>query len=225
MSGGNEHEDRISEDDVGLAGESDGKPLRHRALARTERPTGRGPAYQSSDAARDAARSVRSIFGDSLQRRLIDAGMNQSAFARACEKFMPNGERFGRDSVSGYIRRGNIPDPIRVKAMCQVLKCTPDDLLKDTGVPVVGGEIHAPQFSSAGIDDMDINVNQVLPIVDGLSILHNLHQMLRGGDDEILRIRSVDNHMAQIIIKMIVPIRLGIDIIRALNDLYRGNHQ
>lgn len=72
----------------------------------------------------------RRLFGENLERLMQDRGWNQSELARQAARHMPEGKDFGRDCVSGYICGDNVPQPVRLKALCAALGCEPKDLLQ-----------------------------------------------------------------------------------------------
>lgn len=80
---------------------------------------------------------VNREFARRLNAMMIERGWNQSELARQAAHHMPEGKDFGRDCVSGYIRGLNVPQPVRLKALCAALGCDPDDLLPSRGVPSV----------------------------------------------------------------------------------------
>jgi transcriptional regulator with XRE-family HTH domain len=190
-------------------------------VRKSERPTGRGPAYQVSPKAEASAQSPRSKFSANLARRIRDKGYSQAAFARACEVQLPDGGRFGRDSVSGYIRNGNIPDPMRVKAMCAVLGCTEEDLVHGALSPVAGGEIHAPSYSNEGLGQLRLNVDQVVSLSDMVALVTLLSGFDVGEDG--LMLSSLDSDNVRLRVAMTVPTKVGLGIVSTLEDLYAAS--
>lgn len=193
-------------------------PVIHR---RKERPTGRGPAYQVSPKTEASAQSPHARFSANLARRIRDKGYTQASFARACELHLPEGERFGRDSVSGYIRKGHTPDPMRVLAMCTVLGCTEDELLHGSLSPVAGGEIHAPSYASEGLGQLRLNVDQVLSLSDVLVIAGRLADFDTGEDG--LMLFSLDSDNVRLRVNMTVPSKIGLQLVADLEELYAAS--
>jgi transcriptional regulator with XRE-family HTH domain len=79
-------------------------------------------------------------FGRRLQAKLNERGWNQSEFARRCEAMLPTpsegqrqGQSFGRDNVSNYIRGETLPRPPALAIMARVLGCATTELFPALG--------------------------------------------------------------------------------------------
>jgi transcriptional regulator with XRE-family HTH domain len=71
------------------------------------------PGGNDGDGPASPREMARLEFGRHLWALILKAGMSQSDLARAAD--------IGRDSVSGYIRGRNLPDPKHAKAMADAL--------------------------------------------------------------------------------------------------------
>lgn len=94
--------------------------------------------------------AVKAEFARRLRTALVQKGWTQSELARAAEKNLKNGQRFGRDTVSQYMHGKSLPGPIFLDAICKALGKAPDDLLPSRGMPTIG----EPQSPAVRFDDM-----------------------------------------------------------------------
>ena len=94
-------------------------------------------------------------WGRRLGELIAARDMNQSEFARACEK---QAERpFGRDLISNYLRGKHVPDKLNQKAMAAALGITVDELM----APLYQRGQEAPEqqaFTLAGNGMVAVNV-------------------------------------------------------------------
>lgn len=118
-------------------------------------------------------------FASRLQRAITAKGWNQSDLARRAQEHMPDGQKMGRDNVSGYIRGTTLPGPIKLKAMADALGVAPEELLPQRGVPNAGNKA-LPAFDMRAIGDGNVwlRINQAVPQAVGLKIM----QLLLGED-------------------------------------------
>jgi transcriptional regulator with XRE-family HTH domain len=124
---------------------------------------------------------VKAEFGNRLHRYIMLAGMNQSDLAKAASACMPSfidpetgdvmQKKIGRDSVSSYVRGKQLPGPVHLKAMCDALGVSRDDLLPPLGVPSTATTA-LPAFNIHDVGDgmVLVQVNQMLPFDAGLEI-------------------------------------------------------
>ena len=68
-------------------------------------------------------------FAKRMQKAMVAKGWSQSDLARAAQKFMPEGQDFGRHLINYYIRLRGLPTPIYLKALADALGVPPDELL------------------------------------------------------------------------------------------------
>jgi transcriptional regulator with XRE-family HTH domain len=115
---------------------------------------------------------VKSEFGNRLHRMIMLAGMNQSDLARRASEHMPAGKKIGRDSISSYVRGRQLPGPVHLKAICDALGVTRDELLPMRGVPhtAVTALPHL-KVEDAGDGMALVQVNQMLPWADALAVM------------------------------------------------------
>lgn len=121
---------------------------------------------------------VKKEFAARLNRLMIERGWNQSEVARQAALHMPDG-KFGRDSVSGYVRARSLPGPIHLEALSKAFKVPPDELLPSRGMP--SGSDHVPPLDvrDTGKGKAWLRVNQVVEWEKALKILAILKE-----DDE-----------------------------------------
>jgi transcriptional regulator with XRE-family HTH domain len=115
---------------------------------------------------------VKSEFARRLHKALQLKGWNQSELARQATHHMPEGMTIGRDSVSNWLNRPNIPEPIRLQAVCNALGLQPTDLVPMRGLPraQVG---HVPPIEMKDGGDGDtayLRINSRLPYDIALEI-------------------------------------------------------
>lgn len=96
--------------------------------------------------------AVKVEFARRLRTALIQKGWTQSELARMAEKHLKGGQRFGRDTISQYMRAKSLPGPIFLDAICKALGKAPDDLLPSRGMPTIG-EPSAPPFEFRDMSD------------------------------------------------------------------------
>lgn len=115
-------------------------------------------ASAMSGAPQDA---IKIEFANRLQRQMVDRGWNQSEMARQAALHMPNG-KFGRDNVSNYVRALSLPGPVHLRALSQALRCKPDELLPDRGIP--RADDRAPPFDIRDTGDgrVWLRINQAV---------------------------------------------------------------
>lgn len=83
-------------------------------------------------------------FGRRLMKAIIDKGWNQSDLARAAEKHMPEGQKFGRHLVSNWCKGRNMPSPLNLNAMAKALGVDARDLIPDADATFVGDDAPPP---------------------------------------------------------------------------------
>lgn len=129
------------------------------------------PAALPPDAPQDA---VKGEFARRLQERLIAKGMRQSDLARATALHMPKDTKFGRDSVSIYIRGKSLPGPTSLAAMAKALDCKPEDLMPSRGLPSANEA--SPSLDAKELADGNVwlRVNQAVPWDVAISVMSAL---------------------------------------------------
>jgi transcriptional regulator with XRE-family HTH domain len=132
-------------------------------------PSGDIPANAPKDA-------VKVEFARRLQAAMIAKGWLQSELARHAEMHLPNKKRFGRDSISLYIRGKSLPGPLHLKALCTALGAKPEDLLPTRGVSAAGEAI--PAFDVRDLSDGNVwlRINQAVPWPEAIKIM----QLVKG---------------------------------------------
>lgn len=127
------------------------------------------PASLPADAPADM---VKIEFARRLQAKMIEKGLRQIDLARRAEELLPDGNRFGRDSVSLYVRGKHMPGPTYLKAMADVLGCDSEDLLPTRGIPTAQ-EMSAPSLDMKQTEDGNIwlRINQAVPFATAVEIL------------------------------------------------------
>jgi transcriptional regulator with XRE-family HTH domain len=75
----------------------------------------------------------RQEFGRNLWHMLLKRGMTQSDLARA--------SRLGRDSISGYVRGRNLPEPKSAKALADALGVTIEELYPGSAERAIDSEL------------------------------------------------------------------------------------
>lgn len=118
------------------------------------------PRFDNSvDLAPDDARLE---FGRRLSKLIAARNWNQSDLARQATKHMPGKQSFRRDNVSNYVRGQQIPGPVRLKALCDTLGVTKEDLVPPTAVQSVDKYAPPLEMRSAGPGRAFLKVNQVV---------------------------------------------------------------
>ena len=84
---------------------------------------------------------VRQDFGRNLWNLILKRGMSQSDLARA--------SGLGRDSVSGYIRGKNLPDPKNAKKRATALGITVEELYPGAAERAMDSELPAVELRQA----------------------------------------------------------------------------
>lgn len=132
-----------------------------------------GPTELPANAPKDA---VKIEFARRLQAAMIAKGMLQSDLARAAEIHLPKGKRFGRDSISLYIRAKSLPGPLYLRALCAALGTKPEDLLPTRGIPAAGDS--APTLDARDLGDGNtwLRINQAVPWEAAIKIM----QLVKG---------------------------------------------
>ena len=97
----------------------------------------RDTSYKNPPAADTSPMAPREMrrqeFGRNLWQLLIKRGMTQSDLARA--------SGLGRDSISGYVRGRNLPEPTSAKALADALGVTVEDLYPGSVERAIDGEL------------------------------------------------------------------------------------
>ncbi len=132
-------------------------------------PYGEMPANAPKDA-------VKVEFARRLQAAMVAKGWLQSELARNAEMHMPNKKRFGRDSISLYIRGRSLPGPLQLKALCAALDAKPEDLLPTRGVSIAGEAIPALDVRDLSDGNVWLRVNQAVPWSAAIKIM----QLVKG---------------------------------------------
>jgi transcriptional regulator with XRE-family HTH domain len=83
----------------------------------------------------------RQEFGRNLWQLLLKRGMTQSDLSRA--------SGLGRDSVSGYVRGRNLPEPTSAKKLADALGVTMEDLYPGSTERAIDGELPAFEMKQA----------------------------------------------------------------------------
>lgn len=140
-------------------------------------------AYQNLQSANELPANapkdaVKIEFARRLQAAMIAKGMQQSDLARAAEIHLPKGKRFGRDSISLYIRAKSLPGPLHLKALCAALGAKPEELLPTRGIPAAGDS--APTLDARDLGDGNtwLRINQAVPWDDAIKIM----QLVKGAN-------------------------------------------
>lgn len=141
--------------------------------------TPRGPAFLNKepdanvkgDVPVDAARAE---FARRLQKALVEKGWTQSELARKAE--VVYGKRFGRDSISQYIRGETFPSPAKLGALAKVLGTTPQQLLPTKGIRGVHTAMQEMEVRSLGDGTTWFSINQALPQDVALRLMSVLHE-------------------------------------------------
>lgn len=128
-----------------------------------------------------ASQAVMNEFARRLQAAMQMKGWNQSELARACDKLLPKPSRgqiqnlkFGRDTISHYVRGVSMPRPERLVIIAQALGVEQDDLVPPLGVPSVGGDRPAFQMQSAGDGRVFLSVNRTMTLKNANRIIEIL---------------------------------------------------
>ncbi len=120
-------------------------------------------------------------FASRLQKLITEKGWNQSELARRASDHMPEGQKMGRDNVSGYIRGTTLPGPIKLAAIAKALGVQPEDILPQRGVPNAGSKtLPALDMRDLGDGNVWMRVNQAVTRAIGLKIMN----LLLGEDEE-----------------------------------------
>jgi transcriptional regulator with XRE-family HTH domain len=120
--------------------------------------------------------AVKVEFARRLQAAMVAKGWRQSDLARRAEKYLPANKKFGRDSISLYIRGKTLPGPVFLEALCKALEKEPDDLLPTRGMPAAGENNPPLDVKDAGDGNAWLRVNQAVPWNTAVAIL----RLLRG---------------------------------------------
>lgn len=114
-----------------------------------------------------AAQSVVAEFARRLQGAMQDKNWNQSDLARACDKLLPKATKgqlqnikFGRDTISHYVRGVSLPRPERLYIIAKALGVQQEDLMPPLGVPAAGRI--AFKMESAGEGRVFLSVNRTM---------------------------------------------------------------
>jgi len=123
--------------------------------------------------------AVKTEFARRLQAAMISKGWRQSELARRAEQHLPHGRKFGRDSVSLYIRGKTLPSAVFLHALCKALGKEPEELLPTRGMPAAGDA--NPPLDVRDLDDGNVwlRVNQAVPWPIALKVLELLKGNLR----------------------------------------------
>ena len=137
-------------------------------MARKHAFVNRQPTNMAPNAPKDA---VKAEFGRRLQHRIAELGWNQSELGRRAEAYLPDGEMFGRDNVSGYIRGLSLPGPVKLRALAQALDCEIADLIPSSGVPSVDNRHPPLEVKDSGDGRAWIRINQAVDWPVALQIM------------------------------------------------------
>ncbi len=121
--------------------------------------------------------AVKVEFARRLQAAMVQKGWRQSELARRAEAFLPKGKKFGRDSISLYIRGKTLPGPVFLEALCKALGKEPDELLPTRGMPAAGEANPPLDVKDMNDGNVWLRVNQAVPWDIALEIM----RLLRGG--------------------------------------------
>lgn len=135
-------------------------------------PTTGMPAEAPKDA-------VKVEFARRLQAAIVQKGWNQSEAAREAEKHMPKGKSFGRDSISHYIRATILPGPVKLKALCDALGKTKEELIPSRGFREVGDNNPTMDVRDTGDGNLWLRINRPVRRAAGFKIM----QILAEEDD------------------------------------------
>lgn len=116
-------------------------------------------------------------FGRRLRAAMIKAGFKtQSDLARKAEKFLPEGQSYGRDLISNYVKGNNTPRDDHLNALCRALNMKPEDLIPNN---VAWQEDPNPPLDirSAGDGSVWVRVNQRTTMDTAMKILALLNEV------------------------------------------------
>lgn len=118
----------------------------------------------------------RMEFGRRVEAAMLKKGWNQSELARRAEEHMPKGKRFGRDSISNYIKGSNFPTPINLDALCKALGMKPEDLIP--GQMFLRAKDDMPPLDIRGLGDGSawVRVNQRVSFDIAMKIMALLNE-------------------------------------------------
>jgi hypothetical protein len=80
----------------------------------------------------------------------------------------------GRDKISRYVRGVVFPSPVHLKVLCDALKCDPEDLIPNRGVPETGEELPQVDVRDAGAGMTWLRVNKMVDWKTALNVLSAL---------------------------------------------------
>ena len=104
-----------------------------------------------------------------INAQLLKRGWRQSDLARAAEKFLPKGKKFGRQLISSYCRGVHMPTPLHLDAMARAFGVPIDELVPDSAATFVGRPEPAIDMQIAG-DTATIKLDMTLPVDIALEI-------------------------------------------------------
>jgi len=133
-------------------------------------PDGNLPKNASGD-------DVRKEFAKRLNAEMTAQGINQSELARRASKYMESG-KFGRDSVSGYVRGVNLPGPVHLSALSQALHVKPSDLVPSRLIPNVDNTRPQCDVKETGDGRARLRINQEVPWPVALEVM----KLLKGAE-------------------------------------------
>ncbi len=115
-------------------------------------------------------------FAQRLYRAMTRKGWHQSQLAKEAEKFMPKGQRFTRDNVSGYVHGRSIPEPIRLSALAQALGVQPNELVPSRGFTPESAEPFLPRMAMKDMGDgmYFVQINQPVSMATALKLMADL---------------------------------------------------
>lgn len=103
------------------------------------------------------AQTTVAEFARRLQSVMQAKGWNQSELARACDSALPpptKGQiqnlKFGRDSISHYVRGVSLPRPERLAVIAKALGVAQEDLMPPMGVPAAGRVAYRMEYAGSG---------------------------------------------------------------------------
>ncbi len=123
--------------------------------------------------------TVKIEFARRLQAAMVAKGWRQSELARRAEGYLPGGKKFGRDSISLYIRGKTLPGPVLLEALCKALDKTPEDLLPTRGMPHAGDANPPLDVKDLSDGNVWLRINQAVPWGKALEIM----RILKGDED------------------------------------------
>ena len=117
-----------------------------------------------------ASVAVRRIFSANLQKKLGERGWNGAELARQAAKFMEDG-RFGRDTISRYLRGLSMPYASSLDAMCRALRCDPKDLIPPEAYQTLDSVVPEIDMQAAPDGQAWLRVNKKVPMRIAIEVI------------------------------------------------------